>query len=1081
MTPPAKRRYIAFVAFFSLLLSLLAATDQAAFAAPSGALIINDSGGDSLPTPSGGVYDIQTNIAVAPADIEAALSSGNVTLWATSITVESDIDVPNSNSLTLKATGNIEVDGGVDITSLGGHLILWADSDSNGTSTSISSGGTISIGSAASIDSGGGDIYFAGGNDDGSNGGSAGDGLPDGFAYGAAATSLTPPQSAAGGTAAVFLDRTTLSAGAGAIVVRGHGTGGGSIWQTGVWINRGLVRAASVDISGNGSTNPRPTSSQDVGVHLMGADISATGSLVITGRGGAGTDTSSNSDFGQLGVAVQSGSTAWDNVGTKSSVTATGSGTITIRGFGGGASPKNDPRFPHGIQISPNQVLSSDSGDISLRGEAGYGNHGGGNDQGHAVIVFGPVTSASGTVQLRGDINTSGPAGLGKVEIQGALTATNLKLEGAGAFTLTNTSNAIGTLAAGSSSSKVGALSLYDASGGLTIGQVGLLEGVTATGDVEIETGAGDITLAKNIATDSTLRTAITLNAGDTTSAGTGSGGNIVVSGSPTLTTGSNGIVRLFSGSDSGSTGLTTLVGGSSNVYYGVDESSSLSPSLSNGAAYALYRGKETPQLSVLSNRSVTSGAPAVSLTAPTATNRSAASVAGSTTWSTSNSSVASISGTTLTYGSVGTAVVTATFTPTDTTTYQTATATLTVTVSAVGGGSSSSSSSSVGSTPVPSVAPTVTSRQNRIVPVTPNTNPVPRPVERLGLVFDPDAPSRVTVGGASVNLLTSSPQPSVLSLTAGVFQFGVSLNSTAGAEVRTETPSRSPELFVPRGQSAAVSGGGSYPGSFVQLFLPGSGEDSRELARIPVRSDGTFASDLGFEAGALELPVPIGRQVLQVVGYDQLGNQTVVDMTINIGQGVPAPEPNRQIGALPALLAGQSLATSRGIPETVSVTGVPETGNVVVEGSGWVIGVNADRENGVVENADGNVLVRLNPSSVGTTFGNGFLPGTLATVWLFSDPTLMATVTVDDKGEFSAEFLVDSRLIAPGEHTLQVQGVGSDGYIKAANLGVLVEQPVEVTGESASGLLWWVLGFFLLALLLFLFLLARRRRRQDA
>ena len=396
------------------------------------------------------------------------------------------------------------------------------------------------------------------------------------------------------------------------------------------------------------------------------------------------------------------------------------------------------------------------------------------------------------------------------------------------------------------------------------------------------------------------------------------------------------------------------------------------------------------------------------------------------------------------------------------------------------GGSGESSGGSSAGNPAVTPTTPTTSPRQTRLTLVGPNTDPVPRHVERLGLAFDPDAPSRATVGGALANLVKTPEGSDRLSVEAGAFQFGVSLADADGAEVQTDTPSQSPELFVPRGQSAAVSGKGSYPGSFVQLFLPGNGNDSRELARIPVRSDGTFASDLSFEAGAVELPVPIGRQVLQVVGYDEQGNQTVVDMTINIGQGVPAPEPNRQIGELPALTAGQSLATSGGIPETVSVTGAPETGNVVVEGSGWVISVNAERDNGVVENADGNVLVRLNPSSVGTTFGNGFLPGTLATVWLFSEPTLMTAVTVDDNGEFSAEFLVDARLIAPGEHTLQVQGVGSDGYIKAANLGVLVEQPVEVTAESASGLLWWVVGAFLLVLLFLLLLLARRRRSQE-
>jgi hypothetical protein len=333
-------------------------------------------------------------------------------------------------------------------------------------------------------------------------------------------------------------------------------------------------------------------------------------------------------------------------------------------------------------------------------------------------------------------------------------------------------------------------------------------------------------------------------------------------------------------------------------------------------------------------------------------------------------------------------------------------------------------------------------------------------------------------VGGAIANLSKTPLGPNALSLAAGAFEFGLRLNEGSGAEVQTATPSGSAELFVPRGDAAEVSGKGSYPASFVQVWLPGKGDDSRELARIPVRSDGTFASDLSFAAGAMELPVPIGRQVLQVVGYDEQGNQTVVDLTINIGQGVPAPEPNRQVGELPALSAGQSLATSGGLPEAVSVTGVPETGSVVVEGSAWVIGVNTVSGNGVVENSDDGVLMRLNPSSVGQWSGSGFMPGTLATVWLFSEPTLMTTVTIDENGEFSSEFLVDARLIAPGEHTLQVQGVGADGYIKAANLGVLVEKPVELTTESASGLLWWVAGGFLLLLLVVFFVIAARRRK---
>lgn len=987
---PASKRNFALAAFLSLFLSLFSVTTEPAFAAPAGTLTISDSGSDSLPAPSSGVYDIQSNITVDPADIEAALISGNVTLWATSITVSSDIDGPNTNSLTLKSTSDITVQAGVGVTNQGGDLIFWADSDATGGANLA--GGAISIAAGSNIDTGtgGGDIVLAGGSD------SDTDGVPDGYAYGAIAAGTEPWSGAGGtdGTAGIMLKSATLDAGTGSLVIRGQGTGDKSgNFQTGLWLEGSTTRAAAVTIAGNGSRNGNSGSS-NWGVLLLSTTVESPGTIDIEGRGGTAT---SGSRTNQHGVVMA------PPTGTPSRVEATGAGSVVINGFGGGAAGVGDGV---GILLYNNQTIQSDSGDITLEGTTGTkGGFG-------AIWLMGGLSSTTGDINLVGNKNSSGGGGVtfntasavsGTLTIEspssvaqtGAISASAVSISGPGSVTLTNSSNAIGTLAAGTSLAKVGSVSIFDASGGLTIGKVGSLEGVWSTGDVLIETGTGDITLARSIATDSTSGDAIILNAGKSAAAGTASGGDIVVSGSPTLTTGAGAIVKMFSGTDSASTGLTALVGGASNTYTGVDETSTLSPAPVNGTKYALYRS--TP----------TSG------------------------------------------GSSG-------------------------------GSSGSSSSSDTPVTPVtptPAVRPGVTS----VNPVTPNTDPVSKPVERSGVGFDPDAPARATIGGIATPLIEVPGGPDGFSFTAGAFQFGVTVNGANGGGADTDTPSSSRELFVPSGQPAVVSGGGSYPGSFVQLWLPGNnGTEPREISRIQVGPDGRFGSDLTFDGPSSGSPVPIGRQVLQVVGFDEEGNQTVVDMTINIGQGAPAPEPNRQVGELPALSAGQSLATSGGMPQDVSVTGLPEAGNVVVEGPDWVVNVNADRDNGVVETDEGRVLVRLDQSSVGTTSGSGFMAGTLASVWLFSEPTLMATVTVDDNGEFSSEFLVDARLIAPGEHTLQVQGVGQDGLLKAANLGVVVEQPAQVTPQSASGLLWWVLGLFLVVLFVVLFFLIARRRRQN-
>jgi hypothetical protein len=89
---------------------------------------------------------------------------------------------------------------------------------------------------------------------------------------------------------------------------------------------------------------------------------------------------------------------------------------------------------------------------------------------------------------------------------------------------------------------------------------------------------------------------------------------------------------------------------------------------------------------------------------------------------------------------------------------------------------------------------------------------------------------------------------------------------------------------------------------------------------------------------------------------------------------------------------------------------------------------------------------------------GDGFMPGTRADVWLFSDPTLLGSVQIDDSGSFSGEVNIDGNVVTVGEHTLQLQGVGEDGFVRAANLGVIVEDAAaEVTTEAATGFLWWL------------------------
>jgi len=107
------------------------------------------------------------------------------------------------------------------------------------------------------------------------------------------------------------------------------------------------------------------------------------------------------------------------------------------------------------------------------------------------------------------------------------------------------------------------------------------------------------------------------------------------------------------------------------------------------------------------------------------------------------------------------------------------------------------------------------------------------------------------------------------------------------------------------------------------------------------------------------------------------------------------------------------------------------------LEGNDWGFTVA-----GTATDATGQTLEFTRDAPV-TFNGEGFMPGTRADVWLFSNPILVGTVDIAADGTFSANFAVDSNFVPTGNHTLQMQGVGTDGYVKTANLGVVVEDPV--------------------------------------
>lgn len=286
------------------------------------------------------------------------------------------------------------------------------------------------------------------------------------------------------------------------------------------------------------------------------------------------------------------------------------------------------------------------------------------------------------------------------------------------------------------------------------------------------------------------------------------------------------------------------------------------------------------------------------------------------------------------------------------------------------------------------------------------------------------------------------------------------------------------PELEIKRGKAIDLQGQGMLPGSTIQIWLPGATR-TIELGRINVSADGRFSGDVSFGSSLSSQPIAIGSQVVQLTGIDTTGSQTIINLNVNVTQPEPSPELFRGLSSTPAPGFGNFEASNAGLSEQATLTAISNLKQALVEGEGWSLSLQLDgAASGLSESPEGlfMTLVKGETASFG---GSGFMPGTIASVWLFSDPTKLGEVVISEDGSFTGTTGALDENIATGDHTIQIQGVGQDGFIRSANLGVAVAAPALITvptafsGWAISGLVAMVfVGGFLLWILV-----ARRRK----
>jgi len=565
----------------------------------------------------------------ADVTINNALSAtGAINIYAGNINLNNSL-TSGGGAVLAKATGNIVTNGNDIITS--GDITLWSDSDASGlgyislatNSDLTSNGGNITlsggadlttgyasanntsgvlIGSNLTINSNGGDILVRGYSDD--------------FVSYASGIDVSTGVNLLSGTGAIGLYGRTdnsssygvniaTSAVAGVLIESGKTSGdaividGYSSTSYGITFNYDVNKQVLATGGGNIAIKGEATTA-DYGISLSDIDfLASTGTITLDGgargifSGGANPGaiigykagsaiTASSSDINIISDIIDFGS--YTRLQSSGALNIRASTAATTVGLAGGVGTLN-------LDVTELGYLQDDFSSITI-GDSAAGLI---TANGYTFTDNLTLQSGSGGINLAGAINVGANEltlnSSGNVTQNAAITAGGLALLGGGSFTLTNVGNNVATLAANS-----GSINYVD-SDALTIGIVNTT-GITATGAVSIVTESGNLTVSENITTTDASASALLLNAGRSTAAGTASGGNILISGSPTLTVGSGGRATLYSGSVADSIGLTSLVGaGSGRFRYNSDEAASNFTSVLGTGNYAIYR--EQPTLTI--------------------------------------------------------------------------------------------------------------------------------------------------------------------------------------------------------------------------------------------------------------------------------------------------------------------------------------------------------------------------------------------------------------------------------------------------------------------------------------------------
>lgn len=476
-----------------------------------------------------------------------------------------------------------------------------------------------------------------------------------------------------------------------------------------------------------------------------------------------------------------------------------------------------------------------------------------------------------------------------------------------------------------------------------------------------------------------------------------------------------------------------------------------------------------------------------LSITNPTAKNSADVDLAGTFSYVSSNTVSttvdAGIAGASISVVRAGESIITVTFTPTDTTLYASSSKSFTVTVVSSSPGSATALRATAGNT-------------NVDLTWTPGSNGGSDITDYRVEYSTNNSTWSTFADGTGV-----TPAATVTGLTNGVlYYFKVSAISVVGTGPVSASISATPVAPADPPSPVILP---APPATPVPSVSPSPSSAPKPTPVIPANPV-TLSAPAKVESGSLANPAGLVERLIQNL------NEFMKPVTVDI---FASPKPNAPKLADQAALnlvtatADKKVAKSPSLLlfddqyQPTKLVILDKTVAQVVAPTGGVISVQA--KNGAIPIAVSTAgRVQMLKSNSVVAQGDGLAPNTEFAVYLFSKPTLLGIGKTNGRGEFFVSFPVKKN-IPLGDHTLQVNGLLSDGRVSSVSMPVRVVDSVESvvaeeaadtnpayethsdSGNTEAPYLATVSILFLIMIVLFavsrlIWVVTRRRRKRD-